>query len=262
MQAKTLVQIGFDKEAWRIFRQEDDLEHASQAELATSDDAESLAEMRRRVHRQLSTAAAELGPLRERRARIGLGRAEHQRYDYLVNEMQTLKRREVELTRALGEGLDASGQWHGEQNPKGLAARCALVVKKARGADVSLRVDHPGHQCVQCQQKEHLALCYYCAQPLCRDHRLLVGRAKVDEQGRRKGGASCSCTDKRSCIDRQSAQKEILGMGTEEGKGAAASASGPKGKKGVAASASGRGSRGSGKAAGWGKGRSSGRKGK
>jgi hypothetical protein len=44
-----------------------------------------------------------------------------------------LRQRDDHLTEMVGEGRDTSGTWNGTSNPKGLAARCALRVMKARG---------------------------------------------------------------------------------------------------------------------------------
>ena len=96
------------------------------------------------------------------------------------------------LTEALGEGRTPAGKWIAQAEAKGLAARCALAALKARG-----KHPNPGHpsasgvahpNCVhetrlgECLVREQLAYCYYCHQPLCPQHRVLVGEPTTKEQ--------------------------------------------------------------------------------
>ena len=96
------------------------------------------------------------------------------------------------LTEALGEGQTPGGKWIATSDAKGLAARCALAALNARG-----KHPEPGHpsassvahqNCVhetrlgECLVREHLAFCYYCHQPLCPQHRILVREPKTDKE--------------------------------------------------------------------------------
>ena len=80
-------------------------------------------------------------------------------------------------TYMLGEGKSSEG-WVAEVGPRGVAVRCALAMKNARGKDpdpnhASASGVAGGH-CIHDTRigerhvTQHLALCYYCMQPLCR----------------------------------------------------------------------------------------------
>ena len=105
---------------------------------------------------------------------------------------------------------------------RGIAARCALAKLNARGRNPMLpsSTGEPHPTCVfvrkignkvigDCQMSSQLALCYHCHQPLCPDHRILIGKAK-QTQGKRLGGATCQCLDMKSCQWRQTEQMKLL----------------------------------------------------
>ena len=127
------------------------------------------------------------------------------------------------VTEVLGEGKTSEG-WVADVGPRGVAVRCALAMKNARGKDpdpnhASASGVACGH-CVhdtptgECHVTQHLALCYYCMQPLCRKHRVLIAGGRF-KQGQATGGATCTCQDRDACTTRTLAVGRILAEGDD-----------------------------------------------
>ena len=70
------------------------------------------------------------------------------------------------------------------------------------------------HRTGPCRVTENLALCYYCMQPLCRDHRVLIAGARLKE-GKPKGGATCACLDREACQAQCDKISRILSVGQD-----------------------------------------------
>ena len=166
-QAKALLQIGFTSECFRVFRAGDDFEHNSQQELGLHA-PESAGEMRAQVRRDLRRVDNEVDAYEGQRQRIGLGRSDYMKLRELWDRQRMLRQMDAHLTKMVGEGRDTSGTWHGTSNPKGLAARCALRVMKARGPDPDATSSEVPSRCTHeaCDKTEHLAICYYCVHAL------------------------------------------------------------------------------------------------
>ena len=165
------------------------------------------------------------------------------------------------VTQVLGEGKSSEG-WVADVGPRGVAVRCALAMKNARGKD-----PNPNHasasgvacgHCVhdtpigECHVTQHLALCYYCMQPLCREHRVLIAGGRF-KQGKATGGATCTCQDRDACKERTLAAGRILAKGEDApgGKGRRAqSVEGTSASGALASGASGAGGSGGGRG-GW-----------
>ena len=107
----------------------------------------------------------------------------------LEAEVKELQQTLTTVTEALGKGKNVEGKWVATLGPRGLQARCALAALNARG-----KIPDPHHSsasgvaqgnCVhltrrgECKVCEHLAYCCYCFQPLCPQHRILIGKPKV-----------------------------------------------------------------------------------
>ena len=209
MQAKTLLQIGFTHDSMDIYRREDDLEHYAQADLAARPANKSLGSMRAYILKNRVQACRELKRQRTKELEDNV-----ERWDEFLKV----------YTKGLGEGKLPDGTYVNEvPGVRGIAARCALAKLKARGRDPTDRSPmgaHPNPTCVhwtklgRCQMISQLAMCYYCHQPLCPDHRVSVGEAK-ERDGKRLGGASCRCQHSKCCKWRQNEQMRVLlGEGT------------------------------------------------
>ena len=136
------------------------------------------------------------------------GEAIDEEVQQLTSEYQLLEDRVFLATELLGEGKTKSG-WVADLGPRGIAVRCALAVKKARGKDPNPN-NHASASgvvcgtCVydtrigQCLVRTHLAVCYYCSQQLCPEHRILIAGGR-EKEGKRRGGATCCCLDRGTC---------------------------------------------------------------
>ena len=153
----------------------------------------------------------------------------------LKDEVAQYRERITYYTKRMGDGKTADGEWVVNKGAKGIQARCALAALKARG-----KIPDPGHSsasgvphpnCVhetkngECSEKDNLAFCYHCFQPLCPHHRFLVGKAK-EMDGKRLGGATCCCKDQLACHARSRQQQALLSLGMDaqgaKGRGEAA----------------------------------------
>ena len=120
---------------------------------------------------------------------VGSAASDTGKIQELKFEVKELQQKLTNLTEALGEGKDAKGKWVATLGPRGLTARCALAALSARGKipnpcqESASRVAQGNcvHQASkgECLVCEHLAYCYYCFQPLCPEHRILIGESKV-----------------------------------------------------------------------------------
>ena len=127
-------------------------------------------------------------------------------------EQEVLKRQDYVniVTQVLGEGKSSEG-WVADVGPRGVAVRCALAMKNARGKDPDpnhasasgVAYWHCAHDTRrgECLVTQRLALCYYCLQPLGREHRVLIAGGRF-KQGKATGGATCSCQDRVACKER------------------------------------------------------------
>ena len=106
-------------------------------------------------------------------------------------------------------------------DPEGIAARCALAALSARGKTgrVTSHSGIPQLNCVhmtgtnECSMHDNLAFCYYCHQPLCHDHRLLVCEAQ--QEGKKLGSTSCYCLDMVACNWRANEQIKVVWGGMD-----------------------------------------------
>ena len=235
--------MGMTPDAFDIYRREDDLEHNSQAELRRNPPTTEAGLQRRAVMEDLRKAEAKLQVSRRKRPRWSLapsasgslGTSEEEEVEHLEQRVKDLKAQTDLLTDQLGEGRNSSGAWVNAWAPRGIVARCSLAFKNARGATcIASGSAVVGTTCtnVGCIVEEHLAICYYCHQPLCPDHRVLIStdRSKKNSTSRSgtsltdkpKGGATCGCLDHNACRERQRMQAAALPEGRDAKGGKAA----------------------------------------
>ena len=96
------------------------------------------------------------------------------------------------LTAMVGEGRTSEGLWVADLGPRGIMSHCSLAVKRARGATVeSGGSDVVGTTCTyfRCTAAEHLAICYYCHQPGCPNHRVLIAGYRSEKTSASASGA-------------------------------------------------------------------------
>jgi len=173
--------------------------------------------------KQVSALLKAAKQCRSRSAALASGSSSAGNVHALEQEVLKLQAALNTSTQMLGEGKSSEG-WVAEVGPRGVAVRCALAMKNARG-----KVPDPNHasasgmpcgHCVhdtqigECHVTEHLALCYYCMQPLCREHRELIAGGRF-KQGKATGGATCACKDRVACKERTLAVGRILAMGED-----------------------------------------------
>ena len=207
MQAKTLLQIGFAPHAFSIFTHENELEHSAQTELERNP-PQSLDSKRIAITEQLTQD-------RKRRRTSDSGS------ELPVSELSGVMSLLSIHTRALMQSQFPMRWWNSMLDTEGIAARCALAAFSARGKTgrVALRSGTPQPNCVhmtgsnECSMHDNLAFCYYCHQPLCHDHRLLVCEAQ--QEGKKLGSTSCYCLDMVACNWRANEQIKVVWGGMD-----------------------------------------------